>query len=100
MTPVFLARSKHIFAVAKFLQRNGEPVERLLRRGKLPSTCLEKPESLISMLALPVSKFKPDQPTRNARQQLESTAPAGLGKRDCRCLLALGHNASTKLQRL
>jgi AraC-like DNA-binding protein len=47
MSPILLTRSKHIFAIAKFLQGNGEPVERLLRRAELPSTCLENPESLI-----------------------------------------------------
>ena len=47
MPPILLTRSKHIFAITKFLQGNGEPVERLLRRAELPSTCLENPESLI-----------------------------------------------------
>ena len=47
MPPILLTRSKHIFAVAKFLQRHGERVEPMLRRANLPSDCLENPESHI-----------------------------------------------------
>ncbi len=52
MKKVQITHSKHIIPYARFLARNGEPVERLLRQAGLPSTCLEDPKTPLPTAAL------------------------------------------------
>jgi AraC-like DNA-binding protein len=47
MTTIPLTHGKHLIPFATFMRKNGEPVERLMQKSRLPSSCLDNPEMLI-----------------------------------------------------
>jgi AraC-like DNA-binding protein len=47
MPTIPLTRSKHLLPFASFMGKAGEPVGQLLQKAKLPSHCLDDPETLI-----------------------------------------------------
>ncbi len=47
MTTIPLTHSKHLIPFVNFMRQNGEPVERLVQKSRLPGSCLDDPEMLI-----------------------------------------------------
>ena len=47
MTTIPLTRSKHLIPFADFMGRQGEPVEPLVQKCRLPGSCLDNPEMII-----------------------------------------------------
>ena len=47
MPTIPLTRSKHLLPFVAFLRKAGEPVGQLLQRARLPSGCVDDPETLV-----------------------------------------------------